>query len=69
MNTKGNLSRIIKGENIEPESILNCQRSERRIIIIKETAKDSMDLSVKHLEENCNIRAGKANHYVEFCHS
>ena len=32
------------------------------IIIIKETAKDSMDLSVKHLEkELLNIRAGKAN--------
>ena len=32
------------------------------ILIIKETAKDSMDLSVKHLErELLNIRAGKAN--------
>ena len=32
------------------------------IIIITETAKDSMDLSVKHLErELLNIRAGKAN--------
>ena len=63
MNTKGNLSRIINGENIGtrviliPLSIMN-----EEILIIIETVKESMESSILHLEkELLNVRAGKAN--------